>query len=89
MSDASDSTRADHLAYELGQANQKIKELESALCHSRQYPSPYLSISRAMLKALKAWEHWYSVDSTEQNRDEAQILGELAIKRARLFAEFN
>ena len=82
MSDASDSTRADHFSYELSQANKKIRELEAALFASKEYPSPYFNIGRAMLTALKAWEEWYSVDSTEEKRDHAQFLGTQAIARA-------
>jgi hypothetical protein len=82
MSDARDSTRADHLMYELSQANQKIRLLEEALHKSKEYPSPYLDVGRAMLAALKAWEEWYSVDSTEEKRDRAQFLGEQVIARA-------
>jgi hypothetical protein len=39
---------------------------------------------REMLAALEAWEHWYNVDSTEFNRDNARELGRKAISKARL-----
>ena len=35
-----------------------------------------------MFEALKAWKHWYSVDSTEFNRDTAQIMGIKVLTKA-------
>lgn len=35
-----------------------------------------------MLRVLKAWEHWYSEDSSEFNRDSAREDGLRAIARA-------
>jgi hypothetical protein len=35
-----------------------------------------------MLAALKAWEFWYNVDSSEFNRDGARELGLAAIANA-------
>ena len=42
------------------------------------------NIFEEMLAALEAWEHWYNVDSTEFNRDNAREDGLRAIKKARL-----
>lgn len=37
-----------------------------------------LQVARA---ALRAWEHWYSEDSTEHNRDSAREMGLRALDR--------
>jgi hypothetical protein len=39
-------------------------------------PSPV----SALVEALEAWEHWYSVDSSEFNRDTARDKGRKALK---------
>jgi hypothetical protein len=39
---------------------------------------------KEMLEALEAWEHWYNVDSTEFNRDNAREMGRKAITKANL-----
>lgn len=43
-----------------------------------------ISAAPDMAEALQAWEHWYSVDSTEFNRDMAQFKGLAALKKAGL-----
>lgn len=35
-----------------------------------------------LLAALKAWDHWYAVDSTEELRDDAFEAGRKAIAKA-------
>jgi hypothetical protein len=35
-----------------------------------------------MYEALRAWEHWYAVDSSEFNRDTAQNMGVKALAKA-------
>lgn len=50
--------------------------VENCLKHPTQY-NPDSAVS-----ALKAWEHWYSVDSTEFNRDTARDMGLKAIADA-------
>ncbi len=41
-----------------------------AAATAERTPPPHNAI-----EALKAWEHWYSVDSTEFNRDSAREMG--------------
>lgn len=41
-----------------------------------------IAASPEMLAALKAWEHWYNVDSSEFNRDNARDMGLKAISKA-------
>lgn len=41
------------------------------------------SIESELIAALKAWEHWYSVDSTEFNRETARGMGLKAIEHAK------
>jgi hypothetical protein len=40
-----------------------------------------ISTAPELLKALKAWEHWYSNDSTELNREIARAAGVRAIAK--------
>jgi hypothetical protein len=37
--------------------------------------------AEALINALEAWEHWYSVDSSEENRERARYLGLEALGR--------
>mgnify|MGYP001600108109 FL=1 len=39
-------------------------------------------LNAELLAALNAWEHWYSVNSTEFNRDVARENGLIAIAKA-------
>ena len=43
--------------------------------------------AQEMYEALKAWENWYTYDSSEFNRDMAQGMGLTAIAKARAALE--
>jgi hypothetical protein len=47
-----------------------------------QKSCPMHLAAKDMLAALKAWEHWYSGDSSEFNRDNAREDGLKAIAKA-------